>query len=125
MNTLSNCEVRNTRFINNSTIRGALYPLRNTNILVEGCLFDGNIANNDNFGGAMFIWNSTGTVRDTKFEKYNTIEIIDFNGKVVEIIETSKSDFEISGSKLISNQRYFVKLTRANGSIETKSIIAK
>jgi hypothetical protein len=49
--TIKQCE-----FNENKTQRGALYPLRCSNVLVDSCSFSGNV-NAGGFGGAMFVWN--------------------------------------------------------------------
>ncbi len=70
---VDNVTVSNTTFMSNTTNRGALYPIYCENFLVDNCTFANNISTTpDNFGGAMFIWNSTGTVRDCIFESNNS-----------------------------------------------------
>lgn len=49
--------VTDCQFLNNETSRGALYPLRSSNIDISNCLFEGNL-NAGGFGGAFFSWNN-------------------------------------------------------------------
>jgi predicted outer membrane repeat protein len=65
-NTIDGFTVTNSTFRDNVTARGALYPLRVTNLMVDNCTFTNNV-NNGGFGGAMFIWNSVGTVQNCTF----------------------------------------------------------
>ena len=55
---LNSLTVVQSSFIQNETVRGALYPLRCNNVLISECMFEEN-TNPDGFGGAMFIWNCT------------------------------------------------------------------
>ncbi len=71
--TIDDVTISNSTFQNNTTNRGALYPIFCNNFSVDNCIFQNNIStNSSNFGGAMFIWNSTGTIRDCTFESNNT-----------------------------------------------------
>ena len=59
----ANIAVSNCQFISNETSRGALYPLRSSNVNISGCLFEGN-QNLNGFGGAFFSWNNENLTLD-------------------------------------------------------------
>lgn len=65
-NTLDKFTATNCEFRDNITARGALYPLRVSDLFIDNCTFTNN-QNNGGFGGAMFIWNSVGTVQNCTF----------------------------------------------------------
>lgn len=63
-------EVLGCTFTNNATNRGCLYPNTCGTVLVKDCLFEDNT--NENFGGAMFVWQTMDlTLEDNTF-KNNT-----------------------------------------------------
>ncbi|MEM9547066.1 MAG: right-handed parallel beta-helix repeat-containing protein [Bacteroidota bacterium] len=65
----SNSTVSNTTFQSNATNRGALYPIDCENFMVDNCTFQNNVTVTDeDFGGAMFIWQSTGVVQNSTFQ---------------------------------------------------------
>lgn len=58
---LSDVDITNCVFENNQTVRGAIYPRFCTNVNVDGCTFNSNIAVfTDGFGGVLFNWQSIG-----------------------------------------------------------------
>lgn len=60
--------IKNSEFVGNSTVRGALYPLRNDGITISNCSFRENNAGTGNFGGAMFSWNNKNmTIENCEF----------------------------------------------------------
>lgn len=66
-NGLADITVSNCDFTENTVSRGAMYPLRCSNVLIEDCLFQDNV-NPGGFGGAFFAWNSVGlTVNNCEF----------------------------------------------------------
>ena len=68
MNQIDGATISGCTFQSNTTTRGALYPLRSTNVLIENCNFLNNIpTTSTNFGGAVFVWNTTGTIRGCNF----------------------------------------------------------
>ena len=69
-NTIDGFTVTNSEFKDNITARGALYPLRTTDLMVDNCTFTNNV-NSAGTGGAMFIWNSVGTLQNCTFTGNN------------------------------------------------------
>ncbi len=68
LNTIVDAQVINCDFENNIAVRGAFYPLRCENILVDGCNFINN-ENSGGFGGALFSWsNEFILVKNSTFE---------------------------------------------------------
>jgi len=65
-NTQDGFTVTNCTFRDNTGARGALYPLRTTGLMVDNCTFTNNV-NPGGFGGAMFVWNSLGSLTNTTF----------------------------------------------------------
>ena len=66
LESLSNIRISDCMFSDNETTRGALYPLRCTNVQIE----NSNFINNETisatgFGGAVFSWNNLGLTFDT------------------------------------------------------------
>lgn len=60
-------------FEDNTTSRGALYPLRSDNINITNCTFINN-TNPSGFGGALFSWNNTNmTVSDCTFNSNSSV----------------------------------------------------
>ena len=58
MRTLSIGEVNNCIFRNNTTNRGCVYPQYSNNVVIDSCLFENNQAGADQFGAAMFTYQS-------------------------------------------------------------------
>lgn len=95
--TVHDVTVRNCTFENNTTNRGALYPLRCQNFQVDNCIFKNNVSTTpDNFGGAMFIWNSTGGVRNCTFESNSSGNGagVHLNGSELEIASADNFIFD-------------------------------
>ena len=95
--TADNVTVRTSTFQNNATNRGALYPIDCDGFVVEECVFLNNVAlNTEIFGGAMFIWQSTGAVRNCQFQ--NNVAgngaAIFMNGSELGITDTEAFDFD-------------------------------
>lgn len=68
---LTGLTIKQCIFNDNETQRGALYPLRCTDVLVDSCSFEGN-ANAGGFGGAMFVWNNVNFTLSNSFFGFNT-----------------------------------------------------
>lgn len=76
MLTLTSGEVNNSIFRNNVTNRGCVYPDNSTGIVVDSCLFENNKTTGQNFGSAMFTWQSSYAVSNCTFrgnEAYNAL----------------------------------------------------
>ena len=67
MLTVTGGEVNNSTFRNNTTNRGCVYPDNSTGIVVDSCLFEANKTSGQNFGAAMFTWQSSYSVTNCTF----------------------------------------------------------
>jgi len=52
--------VMNSSFTDNEAVRGTLYPFYCNNLTVDNCVFQNNQGGNEDFGCALFSWQSTG-----------------------------------------------------------------
>lgn len=64
---LTSGELNRCTFRNNTTFRGAFYPNSCKSIVVDSCLFENNTALPDNFGGAMFAYQSSFVLSNSVF----------------------------------------------------------
>lgn len=69
MRTLTEAEVNRCIFRNNTTNRGCVYPQYSDNVAIDSCLFENNQAGADQFGAAMFTYQSNFVLSNSVIRK--------------------------------------------------------
>ncbi len=66
---LTSGEINRSIFRNNTTNRGCVYPQSCTSIVIDSCLFESNKAGTDQFGAALFTWQTNFTLSNSVIRK--------------------------------------------------------